>query len=440
MSEVEGDIQVRPLFGALAGDWRQRLAAIVATMREMSRQTEPQAMVRAYGARMREILATDGMLSISRRDLVAPHFRITRFSGWTREVDPWNEKDQLPLLEGGLLGELIYGDEPRIIDDLAGVLDPDDPAAAYLDGFRSLSAIPHYDGGEAINMTLMFRHEPNGFDPEDFPSVVWTSNLFGRATQNLVLSAELIKAYDVVDRELQVVADIQRSLLPTTLPTIPRLDLAAEYRTSKHAGGDYYDIFPLPDDKFGLLVADVSGHGTPAAVLMAITHSLAHAYPGPPSPPGRMLDFVNDRLAARYTSDGSTFVTAFYAIFDPAERTLRYASAGHNPPRLMRCGQPAPEGLDGGRGIPLGILESVGYEEAVVELAPGDQLVFYTDGITEAIDPLGAMYGLDRFDATLARCRGNAAELIRDLLEDLDRFADHQSPADDQTLLVAIVR
>src|SRR5439155_11889868 len=134
---------------------------------------------------------------------------------------------------------------------------------------------------------------------------------FGRATHNLVLAEEVRKAYTVVERELKVVADIQRSLLPKTIPEIPGLGLAAFYQTSQWAGGDYYDFFPLPDGRWGILIADVSGHGTPAAVMMAITHSLAHGLPGHPDPPSTMLGHVNRQLYRRYNAGNEGFVTAF---------------------------------------------------------------------------------------------------------------------------------
>ena len=254
-----------------------------------------------------------------------PRFRITHSSLWEREVNPWTEKAKLPLLEGGLFGELIYGDQPRIIDDL--VVDPADPAAPYLEGMRSLIAIPHFDKGIAANMAITARAEPGAFRPDEFPEWVWISGLFGRATHNLVLSAELKQAYEVVERELKIVADLQRTLLPKRLPKIPNLDLAASYQTSRWAGGDYYDIFALPDGRFGLLIADVSGHGTPAAVMMAVTHSIAHTYPGSPERPSGLLAFINDHLAERYTTEFEAFVTAFYGIYDPATRLLSYASA-----------------------------------------------------------------------------------------------------------------
>ena len=216
-------------------------------------------------------------------------------------------------------------------------------------------AIPNFDRGSALNMTVFFRREPEAFDPEQFPELVLRSNLFGQATHNLVLSEQLKQAYEFVDHELKIVADIQRSLLPKKLPSSPKLTLAADYHTSRHAGGDYYDVFELPDGSLGILIADVSGHGTPAAVMMAITHSIAHSFPGPPDPPEKMLNFINDQLIQHYMSDNETFVTAFYGVIDPTTRSIRFACAGHNPPRLKSCLDGTIRPLDGHCGLPLGV-------------------------------------------------------------------------------------
>ncbi len=416
------------------GDWRERLAFIVETMRDMSRQTDPQAMVRAYATRMRQVMPTDRTVSLSRRDLEPPRYRITRSSLWKEEINPWRDKDRLPVLSGGLLGELIYGDEPRIIDDIH--IASDDPAAEYFAGMRSLIAVPNYDQGAALNMVVLMRKEPAAFQREQFPMWVWMSNLFGRATHNLVLSEEVKKAYEAVDYELKVVADIQRSLLPRELPNIPNLKLAAHYQTSRRAGGDYYDFFPLPNGHWGILIADVSGHGTPAAVLMAITHSIAHSFPGPPTPPGKMLDYVNRHLVSRYNIQ-STFVTAFYGIFDPVSRRIDYACAGHNPPRFKRCGGGGISALAGLDGIPLGIEANEIYRERTEQLQPGDQIIFYTDGITEATNAQGEMFGVARLDRVLNSCRDEASELLNAVLKALHEFTGGKPPADDQTLLVA---
>lgn len=416
-------------------DWRERLRLIVETMREMSTQTDPQEMRRAYSERVRRIIPTDATLSLSRRELNQPYYRITRSSTWKRDINPWKEKDLLPMFKGGLLAELLYGDEPRFFDDLT--VPDDDPAAEYLSGFRSFLFIPQFDKGVSLNAVVLMKREPGAFSRDQFPEIVWMTNLFGRVTYNLVLADQLKAAYESVDHEMRVVADIQRSLLPPKAPKIPTIGIAAHYQTSHRAGGDYYDFFSLPDGRWGLLIADVSGHGTPAAVLMAITHSLAHSYGGPPTPPGELLSHLNHHLSTRYTAYSDTFVTAFYGIYNPADRSLQYASAGHNPPRLKRCQDGSLALLDAVRGLPLGIFPGETYKEAVHYLVPGDQLVLYTDGITEAQNQAGEMFGLSRLDKVLENCSIGASDLLRSVLAGVEEFCDGMPPHDDRTLLVA---
>ena len=419
------------------GDWRQRLALITEMMREMSLQDDPQSMIRTYSARMRKIMPSDRWVALSRRDLEPPRFRITRSSTWKEVIDPWKQKDRLPLMEGGLLGELLYGDEPRIIDDITPLIRSDDPALEYLEGQRSLMAMPHFDRGIGLNMVVNMSKDPAAFAPEQFPERFWITSLFGRATSNLVLSEELKRAYGIVERELKVVADIQRSLLPKSLPIIPGLQLAAHYQTSQWAGGDYYDCFELPGGRWGFLIADVSGHGTPAAVIMAILHSLAHGHPGHPEPPSALLEHVNQRLSARYTTENEVFVTAFYGIFDPTQGELCYSCAGHNPPQLRRCGQNRVESLEDVGGPPLGLFEDVDYPQATVTIRPGDALVLYTDGLSEAMNPLGEQFGLTRLNEVMARCDLDATELRDEILSAVGRFTEGTPAHDDRTLLVA---
>ena len=423
--------------GQQQGDWQQRLAQIVELVQEMSRQTDPQEMVRSYGERVRLLLPSDRRISLSRRGLTAPKYRITRSTTWSENINPWKEKDRLPLFEGGLIAELIYGDEPQIIDNLD--LPGDDPAAEYLAGHRSLMAIPMFDQGVALNMVILLRKEPAAFPKEELPQLVWLSNLFGRATSNLVLSDELQRAYQALDRELKTVGEIQRSLLPAGLPTIPTLDLATHYQPSQRAGGDYYDFFPLPTGKWGIFIADVSGHGTPAAVLMAVTHCIAHTHPGPPQQPAKVLDYLNRHLATLYTSQNENFITAFYGVYDPADRTLTYACAGHNPPRLKRCQDGTMLALDRAGGFPLGITSEGAYDDCVQQLQPGDQIIFYTDGITEASNSEGKLFGTDRLDHELENCSLQASALLKSVLRSVEEFADGHPADDDRTLIVARV-
>jgi len=241
------------------GDWKEKLALILGVMRDISRLNDPQDVVRAYAEAMRHLRPVGRRISLSRRDLKYPQFRVTRSTTWTEEINPWRDRDRLPLLSGGLLARLIYGNETVLIDDMT--LEADEPALEYLTGFRSLLAIPMFDQGESVNMVVLLEEEPNAFPSEQVPELVLRSNLFGRATGNLVVKEELRLAYQALDRELRIVGDIQRSLLPSELPKIPTLDLAAHYQPSQRAGGDYYDFFELPGNQWGIFVADVSGHG-----------------------------------------------------------------------------------------------------------------------------------------------------------------------------------
>ena len=416
-------------------DWREKLDLIVETMREMSRHTDPQEMVRAYGARIQQLTPIDRRISLSRRGLAYPQYRITRSTTWTEDINPWLQKDRLPLLEGGLLAEAIYGDEPLLIDDLD--VSPADPAAEYLAGQRSLLAIPMYDQGESLNMVVLMRKEPAAFVKEQIHDFVWRSNLFGRATSNLALKVELQQTYNALDRELKIVGDIQRSLLPSELPRIATMDLAAHYQPAQRAGGDYYDFFPLPDGKWGIFIGDVSGHGTPAAVLMAVTHCIAHTHPGPPMPPARLLDYLNHHLATRYVKSSGVFVTAFYGQYDPATRTLTYSRAGHNPPRVKRCQDGSLLSLDGANSLPLGVLSESRYEETQQQLQTGDQIIFYTDGITEAQNRQGELFGPERLDQVVENCSLEAQSLLDSVLRSVEEFSAGHPADDDRTLIVA---
>ena len=415
--------------------WQTRLSHVVDLMREISLHTDPQAMVRTYGTRAQEILPYDRLVAISRRGLKAPKYRVTRSSMWGLDHDPWKNQDQLPIFDTGLLSDFLYGDEPQLIDELA--IPEDEPAKEFLDGMKSVMAIPVYDQGEALNMVLFMRQAPHAFDRKNFADQVLTSNLFGRATQTLVLSAQVKKAYKIIDQEMKQIGDLQRSLLPKELPNIPTMNLATHYQPATRAGGDYYDFFPMADGSWGILIADVSGHGSPAAVLMAVTHALAHTNPRQAVTPSQMLEYINRHLTVKYTNDTGRFITAFFGVYHPTTRDLTYACAGHNPPRLKRCRDGSLFSLDGVSNPPLGIDCKLKYDEITQTLEIGDQIVFYTDGITEAFNNKHEMFGVERLDAVLHNCMLEASGLIDAVLTAVNTFTAGHPADDDRTMLVA---
>jgi sigma-B regulation protein RsbU (phosphoserine phosphatase) len=418
--------------------WQEEMAIIDRTMKTISSITDPEELVGAYWGGIGKLIPSTGYIALSRRHVEPPFYQITRSSRFTEHFNPWTQKDRLPVLSGGLLGELAYANEVIIIDDLPSRLAPDDPGYFYLQGFGRLVAYPQYDRGEGINVTVMLLKPGEDIDLSMVPILHWQTGLFGRGTQNLVLRNQLADALAALNSELQVVGDIQRSLLPSVLPSIPGFEVAAHYQTSARAGGDYYDFFPLKDESWGIFIADVSGHGTPAAVLMAITHAVAHAQPRTHTPPAALNQYLNDRLARAYTHGGK-FVTAFYCVLDPASRTLTYSRAGHEPPRILRRGKIL--SLDGVGGLPLGILEAQNYDEATTMLEPGDMMILYTDGITDAAAPWNGSktrerFGTERLDKVLIEnADGSAEQCLQRIRDALASFTADAPPVDDQTLI-----
>ena len=426
---------VRTYESLLSGgrDWQERLATVVNIMRELSAIDDPRELVDRFGGYISRVITRDRSMVLSRRGVPPHHYLITRFSEWENAADPWTERHKLPLLEGGILGELIYSNEPRLINNLE--LEPDDPAYPYLEGMHSLLTMPHYDHGEAMTMTMLLRAEPHAFNPEALGEYVWTANLFGRAVHTLRLSDELEKANAALDLELDTVSNIQRSLLPERLPDIPGVELAAHYETAQHAGGDYYDFFPIAGGRHGILVADVCGHGASAAVLMAMSHAIAHTCPDCSGDPAAFLGYINERLYANYTRTSKAFVTAFYGVYDPRTRRIEYASAGHPSPRILTGNGKSIEELRDGLNLPLGVNGAERYSRHEHVLRSGDAVLFYTDGVTETRHPQSGQFGIGRLDEVLRRRNGSAQALIDSVVTAVAEFADTRRTEDDRTLL-----
>lgn len=242
-----------------------------------------------------------------------------------------------------------------------------------------------------------------------------------------------------LERERKAIGEIQQWLLPAALPEIPGFEMSPYYRASEQAGGDYYDVVPLVDGKWGFVMADVSGHGTPAAVIMAVLRTLIHTnLPHTRDKPARVfLDAVNQIMSSTYLRDGR-FVTVWCAMLDPVSRRLTYASAGHNPPRLLRNGSVVE--LDAAGGFPLGIDPAMTYEEVTITLEPDDLLVVYTDGITEAMRQGldgRSMFGTERLDQILIEGGlVRAHECTNRVIRALEEFTEGEAPTDDQTMLI----
>jgi len=227
---------------------------------------------------------------------------------------------------------------------------------------------------------------------------------------------------------------------PQRLPKVPGLDLAVHFAEVEEPGGDFYEVSPLGPASWAIVVADVSGHGLATAVVLALTHALGHALQeqGTPPSPGAALTLVNGALAARDLVNSGQFVTAFAGWYESRTQVLKYASAGHPPPRLIRDNDV--RRLDAACGIPLGVAGESFYQEAIVQLQPTDRLVLFTDGITECANAAGELFGDQRLDEALRAPTSGAAKLLERVVHSVHSFRAGLPPVDDETCLVACVK
>ncbi|MBC8248283.1 MAG: SpoIIE family protein phosphatase [Anaerolineales bacterium] len=237
-----------------------------------------------------------------------------------------------------------------------------------------------------------------------------------------------------LERELELARELQQSILPQEFPDLPGFNCAARSRPARQVGGDFYDVIPLSGGRVGLVMADVSDKGLAAALYMALTRSLIHAEAKHSSSPRKVLLKIHRLLLEMGQAD--MFVTVFYGVLDPAEGTLRYARAGHDRPLLFSpiTGECRFLAADG---ILLGYVEKVRLEEVDVHLRPGDLLVLYTDGITDANSPAGEFFGVERLREAVSAAGGLSAQDVCDLIfEHVDRFQAEAVQHDDMALLV----
>jgi sigma-B regulation protein RsbU (phosphoserine phosphatase) len=240
-----------------------------------------------------------------------------------------------------------------------------------------------------------------------------------------------------LEHELELARDLQQSILPKEFPQLPGVSCAARNRPARMVGGDFYDVIALPSSRLGLVIADVSGKGMPAALYMALSRSLIRAEARRSPSPRQVLLRIHHLLMEL----GSTemFVTVFYGIVDPARRTLRYARAGHDYPLLLRPATGECLRLES-PGMLLGYEEDVHLTETELALQPADLLVLYSDGITDVRSPADETLGAARLREIVATAGRPTAQELCDLV--MDRATAFQQKAeqyDDMTLLVARV-
>lgn len=352
---------------------------------------------------------------------------------------------------GGVVAAIIGRSEPRLIQDVDWSHDP--YFSETLGPYASVMAIPLAGGGRLpMDWAILLKRSPGRFNVSDLEEAVERVALIAALLENQALAGELARANERLERDARQVGELQRALLPSSLPRIAGMEIAASYEPASRAGGDLYDFFPLDQRPAGgpggstgddqdnaqacwcVFVGDAAGHDLATAVIMAIVQAVLHAHPAETARPATLLAYANRQLCGKRLGG---FVTAFLGVYEPRLRRLSYVNAGHPPPLLRRApGGPA-AWLDEAANYPLGIDSAETFDEAVVQFEPGDTLLLYTDGITEVRNRAEDLFGPDRLARALCDASDPPAELVGRLRRALLVHQDGRAADDDQTLVAA---
>jgi serine phosphatase RsbU (regulator of sigma subunit)/anti-sigma regulatory factor (Ser/Thr protein kinase) len=315
-------------------------------------------------------------------------------------------------------------------------LELDSPALTELRAAGVKLIVPLVSQGELIGMlNLGPRLSEQGYSADDRKLL---NNLAAQAAP-AVRVAQLVKEQEAEARERERIAQelriaqlIQQQFLPKELPQLPGWEVAALYQPAREVGGDFYDFFDLPDGQVGIVVGDVTDKGVPAALVMATTRSLLRSDAPRLVSPADVLAFANELLLPSIPDH--MFVTCLYVVLDPHSGRLRYANAGHNLP-YVRAADAVLEMR--ATGLPLGLMPGITYEERESTLQPGQSLLLYSDGLIEAHNEQGEMFGFPRL-LELMRAPRDSQDLIDHLMSELDRFTGPQHEQEDDITLVAL--
>jgi serine phosphatase RsbU (regulator of sigma subunit)/ketosteroid isomerase-like protein len=297
------------------------------------------------------------------------------------------------------------------------------------DGGELMGVAP--TGRELTNRAIVVHRIVEGKIAEE-----WSMGTIGATLRKQRLEQE-IRERERVEQELRVARTIQQASLPKEVPEMEGWQISPFYRPAREVGGDFYDFHLLSEGRLGLVVGDATGKGVPAALVMSTTCGMLQlaAQALDSSSPSEVLARVNETLLARIPLN--MFVTCFYCILDPESASLSYANAGHDLPYLRRVGGDAEELR--ARGMPLGLMPGMSYEQKEIVLGAGEAALFYSDGLVEAHDQRGEMFGFPRLRALVAE-HGEDRSLEDFLMEELYSFVGEGWEQEDDITLLTLRR
>ena len=354
-------------------------------------------------------------------------------SNWLPEIDTY-------------IGEAFLSNKPQFLNDTGNITKPKSREIMEREGIRSFAHIPiASEGSPPVGILSVFSKTIVGFFTEPFLKLL--SSLSGQLAQAVTIDSEmrareqerqqkekaLLEKARVL-RDMELAKQIQLSLLPAAPPELPGVQLACTCVPATHVGGDYYDFFQRGESVVDIVIADVSGHSVGAALIMVETRSVLRAQFRFTDSTGDILAVLNNLLYEDLTR-AELFISMFYIKYNAGTQLLTYSSAGHNQPILSRQGQACVE-LDA-EGLILGIKKDVDFEEKTIRLQKDDLLVIYTDGITEAQNESGELFGAERLCALIQEVHMEEANAVMErILSEVTIFCNSNSLEDDISLIV----
>lgn len=402
----------------------EELSMLNEVAREIGAARAPEAVMNAIVRHaLQAVHAEQGVITlVDPAEAVTPHTLVRRAV---------HSSPHRPLrLHDGLLGWMHLHKQPLVVRDPQR--DARFLGLPWDASLRSLLAVPLLVKSALIGVLTVFNKKGGVFDAEDQRLLAILAAQSAQIIENARLWEEE-RALQHIRSEIEVARTIQARLLPAKLPTVPGYDLAAASHSAQRVGGDFYDAVPVQTDCLALTVGDVAGKGLPASLMMANVQATMRSQLRWGTPVEEALRRANQLL--HESTDRRMFVTLFAGVLDPTRHTLRYANAGHNRP--LRCSASGPACPLPGGGLALGLAAEAAYAAETVDLVIGDVLLLYSDGLSEAMNPIREELGEARVQALLEQhAHASAADILHHVVEAAQRHAGPAPPSDDTTLLV----
>jgi serine phosphatase RsbU (regulator of sigma subunit) len=295
---------------------------------------------------------------------------------------------------------------------------------------RSLMCTPLMDtNGKALGvLQLSTLDVSQPFNSDDLDLLVSVGAQAGLAVENGAMHESLMKQREL-ERDMEIAGQVQLGFLPGASPTIPGYEFADYYEAAQSIGGDYFDYIQIPGGRLAIVIGDVAGKGIPAALLMARLHASCRYHLSNASSANQALDSLNFEMAN--SGLGYRFITLSIAILDPERHEVQLASAGHVPAIVRRADQQAEFVGINESGMPLGVMSNQRYKSLAISLNPNDTVLFYTDGITEAMNPSNQLFAKERVQTTVAEGPQSVTQLVPALVDAVEKFCNGRQQRDD---------